>query len=135
VIGPPRYDAGMALRRPQESVPRMLMRLEPSNDPSERRRWALTVIAVIGVLAVAAAGAYWLTGAGQKPAVEVAAPPSPPTPSEPKAPAVPAQPPSKLVVGLPPITAPLATPVSPAPAPPQQAPAPGPQANPKAADP
>jgi len=129
----PRYVEAMTLRRSQESAARMSMRLEPSIDPSERRRWALTVIAVVGVLAVAAAGACWLTGAWQKPVVEIAARSSPHTTSEPRAPAAPAVP-SKLVVGLPSLAAPPAQSVSPAP---QQPPTAAPQAGPgpKAADP
>jgi hypothetical protein len=115
----------------------MSMRLELSVDPGERRRWALTVIAVIGVLAVAAAGAYWLTGAEHKPAVAIAAPSRPPLASEPKTPAAPAGPPSKLVVGLPSLAVPPEQLVSPVPAPPQQTPMAAPQANPvpKATDP
>jgi ABC-type Na+ efflux pump permease subunit len=82
-----------------------------------RSHWALIVIAVIGVLALAAVGAYWLAGAEQKPVAEKTITlPKPSAPVAPVAPApvAPADQPSKLVTGLPPISIPPAPQANPA---------------------
>jgi hypothetical protein len=77
------------------------------------------ILAVIVMGAAIAAGAYWLAGGDREPVAEIAAPSTLPKPS---APAAPAPPPPKLVVGLPPITAPSAGMTSPEPAPQQATP-------------
>jgi hypothetical protein len=92
-----------------------MARLQQSSEPAGRRKWAWIVLAVIVVLGGAAAGTYWLAVKRRKPIAETATPPDSPKPSAPPAAA---NPPSKLVVGLPPITTiPPAARVNPAAAP------------------
>jgi hypothetical protein len=86
-----------------------------------RSQWALVVV---GVLALAAAGAYWLAGAEQKPVAEKTLPPKTSAPEAPAASVAPAAPVApadqKLVTGLPPISISPAPLVNPGAAPPQQ---------------
>jgi hypothetical protein len=82
-----------------------------------RSQWALIIIAV---LALAAAGAYRLAGAEQKPVADIlppktSAPVTPAASVVPAAPVAPADRPSKLVTGLRPIRIPPAPQVNPAP--------------------
>lgn len=124
--------SAMALRSSREaaspSAPESPTGGTQSIERAGRRRWASIVVAVIAVLGVSGAAAYWLIGEGRKPTVETATPSTPPKPSAPT-PAAPGQPPSRLVVGLPPISAPPPEPVPPGPAS-QPRPSPAPQANP-----
>jgi hypothetical protein len=94
-----------------------MARLQQSSEPAGRRKWAWVALAIIVVLGGAAAAMYWHAGEGQKPLAETATSPGAPKPIAPPVPPAFATPPSKLVVGLPPITIPPAAPVNPAAAP------------------
>jgi Domain of unknown function (DUF4168) len=94
-----------------------MARLQQSSEPAGRRKWAWIVLAVIVVLGGAAATVYRRIGEGRKPSAETATSPDAPKPIAPPAPPAPANPPSKLVVGLPPITIPPVAPANPAAAP------------------
>jgi hypothetical protein len=107
--------------------------MAPTNFPHYVERMALRrlqwVLLVIVVLALVAAGAYWLASAEQKPVAEKtpirppersapvapAASVAPATPAVSAAPVAPADRPSKLVTGLRPIRIPPAPQVNPAP--------------------
>jgi hypothetical protein len=96
-----------------------MTRLQRSIEPKGRRKWAwVVVLAVIVVFGGVAAAVYWRTGEGRKPLAEIATSPDASKPIAPPVLATPANPPSKLVVGLPPITIPPAAPANPAAAPP-----------------